>query len=204
MNNFETLIVESILIDTQTELNEGILDALSFRKRTLNDKIASAHKDQEVINLYKHYRTHPNAEGIESLAKKTPSHVFEKLASSYFVNDRVNAATHGPHGVKVRLATDVNPKVKMAVVRSTPSLHHIMSSDNAPIIRNEVASTTAHPNVLNYLASDMDPRVATSALERAKSVVVQPDVLRGITDSFNKRHPKPYENLDRSFTPSLT
>ena len=92
----------------------------------------------------------------------------------------------------------------MAVVRSTPSLHHIMSSDNAPIIRNEVASTTAHPNVLNYLASDMDPRVATSALERAKSVVVQPDVLRGITDSFNKRHPKPYENLDRSFTPSLT
>ena len=28
MNNFETLIVESILIDTQTELNEGILYAV--------------------------------------------------------------------------------------------------------------------------------------------------------------------------------
>lgn len=180
---------EDRLVDDHTSIYEGVLDLLM--RKSIPDRVHTASSDSDFIALHRHFSKSNDKTGFHELLSKTPQSAYHKMAISGNVNDRMIAAEHAPHPILTKMVDDVNPHVKEKLAQHAPQFHEYMASDNAPSIRNVVAKNTSRHNVLHKLASDIDPRVATTAINRAREVL-SGNALDDVEKTYKHAHPNGY------------
>lgn len=182
MSKFQKMILSN------DKLSEGLLDYIT--NKPIGERIKSANTDSDFISLHRHF--HKQGKTDSSLNKKTPDSAYKKMVDSYTVSDRIIAAKHAPSHMLYPLSDDINPDVKVEVAKRTETFHPDMVSDNASVVRDAVAKASNNKVILSKLATDLDPRVAKRAVNRASEVLGKKDSDE-ITDMYNKRHPTGYD-----------
>lgn len=190
MSRFENLLSDSY----DTTLNEGFLDIIT--RKPFDERVKDARSDSEFISLHRHLNANKEVyPGLaDTLKNKTPVTAFMRMSHSQNINDRMIAAKNAPSPVLAGMVNDPNTEVKIEVAKHAPQFHEYMASDNAPIVRNAVASTATKHNVLHKLAGDVDPRVAYTAIGRAQDVL-SGHALADVQHNYNKAHPHGYDGL---------
>lgn len=180
---------EDILVEDHTSLYEGVLDLLM--RKSIPERVHNATSDSDFISLHRHFANSSDKNGFHELLSKTPQSAYHKMSISSNSNDRMIAAQHAPHPILTKMVDDINPQVKEKLAQHAPQFHEYMASDNAPLVRNAVAKSTTRHNVLHKLASDLDPRVATAAVHRARDVL-SGNALSDVEKTYHRAHPKGY------------
>ena len=180
---------EDILVEDHTTVYEGVLDVLM--RRPIPERVHNAKSDSDFVALHRHFASSADKEGFDELRSKTPDSAYHKLATSHNHKDRMIAAQHAPHPILTKMVDDINPSVKEKLAGHAPQFHEYMASDNAPSVRHAVAKHTTRHNVLHKLASDLDPRVATTAIHRARSVL-SGSALDDVEKTYKRSHPNGY------------